>query len=191
MVRWPFSRFARRPEQPSWDVVVRRSSIGLAALRARWYSECVETLDRNSIPIANRGLTGRGEQAAIAFQLMVISYFLPDTPYVPREQGPDFAHRLYLEVAGALLVDVMRYVERYDEVSGGQQLIRFSWDIARHATGKDAVGLAGPLLAPNAVTLTWISRTVVASAFGDERGAEELHSKMLDELSRLAQRSRE
>lgn len=144
MVRWPFSRFARRPEQPSWDVVVRRSSIGLAALRARWYSECVETLDRNSIPIANRGLTGRGEQAAIAFQLMVISYFLPDTPYVPREQGPDFAHRLYLEVAGALLVDVMRYVERYDEVSGGQQLIRFSWDIARHATGKDAVGLAGP-----------------------------------------------
>jgi len=81
----------------------------------------------------------------------------------------------------------MRYVERYDEVSGGQQLIRFCWDIAQYVTGEDAVGLAGPRLAPSAVSLAWISRTVVASAFGDERGAEELHSKMLEELRRAVE----
>ena len=87
MVQWPFWRFARQSKQLPWDVVCQRISVGLAALRTRWFSECVETLDRNSIPVANRVLADTGEGAAIAFQLMVISYFLPGRPYVPRARG--------------------------------------------------------------------------------------------------------
>jgi len=172
-----------------WGTISTFIARGLESLREKWFTSCVNILrdirdtdeDYSEVEIVNSELGGKANLAITAYQLWFVSNMLAAKQYISRDEGQDFADILYLQVGGTQIDDILAFWEKYNEVSdeGGEQLRRFSNDVAAYITGNETpltedMLIEGMLIATQFEHLVGLSQLVVARAFRDEETCEKI-----------------
>ena len=145
------------PSRDQWGAISTLIARGLESAREKWFTLCVHILrdirdtdeDYSEVEIVNSELGGKANLAITAYQLWFVSNMLAAKQYISRDEGQDFADILYLQAGSTQIDDILAFWEKYNEVSddGGEQLRRFSNDVAAYITSNETPLTEGMLIA--------------------------------------------
>jgi len=184
-----FSKFSNgSPSREHWGSIALNIAKGLEDVRTMWFNSCVQTLKEKSpeqdddsveIEAVNNRLGGNADLAIKAYQLFLTSSSIGQHNYIKSSEGKDFADILYAQVCGINLEECLSFFSRYHKANdGGTQLFRFSSDVAKYITGKEAPLSESMLIASTVPKFMAINHIVVARSFGDDKTVHKINSKL-------------
>jgi len=172
-------------EMSSWTVTSQVIVKNLSKVRKAWFEQAMRMIQASGEKIINDRLEGLADYALKGYQYFMVIGILHR--YIPSEKGKNFSDILFTTICGSEMDEVLKYFSRYmepGEDEGGQSLMRFCNDLARHITGNEhplEAGLAVGEIAPPFILMTEIS---VADAFGDKEGVAKVQQGLDDLLAK-------
>ncbi len=178
------------PKTNLWSEMSRTISSDLHDVKLDWFEQCVFAMEMGiqadlteKAQVIHTTLNGSAALAITGYQLYCVSNMMSNHSYIPKNSVKDFMDLLYSRISGIELVELLKYVRRFEQMSSeSSQQFRLGVEVARYVINQEPPMLISLHVSALAQKLFVRSALVIANAFGDFPRSAKL-TKQLKELS--------
>ena len=178
--------FRPTPDVKQWPGIATTLIKGLQDVRRQWFEQCVFAMElgiqadfNEKARVVQTQLAGSVAHAIAGYQFSYLSQDLEKNSYLPKGSIKEFMNLLFGRVAGSEINDLLKYHNRFEQVSNdtSTQYFRLAVEVARYVINQEPSMLISLHVSSIATALSDETSIVIAEAFGDMLRVEKLRRK--------------